>query len=158
MELYVKKLQENAKLPQRAHPGDLGFDLFAVETVAIQPGQTVAAKTGIACTFPEGWGGIIKARSSQGKAGIDVFGGVVDSGYRGEITVLLYNSNAPVEYRGSGGCLGPNNSISDPTVIYNHGDKIAQLVLVPVWDGQVVEVDKLTDTQRGAAGFGSTGR
>jgi len=158
MELQVKRLHENAKLPQRAHPGDLGFDLFAVETVAIQPGQTVAAKTGIACTFPEGWGAIIKARSSQGKAGIDVFGGVVDSGYRGEITVLLYNSNAPVEYRGSGGCLGPNNSISDPTVIYNHGDKIAQLVLVPVFPGTVQETTTLGESVRGTQGFGSTGR
>src|SRR5208337_1262226 len=158
MELQVKRLHENAKLPQRAYPGDLGFDLFAVETVAIQPGQTVAAKTGIACTFPEGWGAIIKARSSQGKAGIDVFGGVVDSGYRGEITVLLYNSNAPVEYRGSGGCLGPNNSISDPTVIYNHGDKIAQLVLVPVFPGTVQETTTLGESVRGTQGFGSTGR
>jgi dUTPase len=127
--------------------------------VAVQPGQTVAVKTGIACEFPEGWGGIIKARSSQGKAGIDVFGGVVDSGYRGEITVLLYNSNAPIEFRGSGGPLGPNDFYQyDPTVIYNHGDKVAQLVLVPVFPGTIQEATTLGESSRGTQGFGSTGR
>ena len=82
MILKAKRLQQNATIPARALPGDLGFDLFAVDNVCVQAGETVAAKTGIALEFPEAWGGIIKARSSQGKIGIDVFGGVVDSGYR----------------------------------------------------------------------------
>ncbi len=153
MELYVKKLQENAKLPQRAHPGDLGFDLFAVETVAVQPGQTVAVKTGIACTFPEGWGAFIKARSSQGKAGIDVFGGVVDSGYRGEITVLLHNSEESGPFQ-----ITPGYNPSDKAVIYAAGDKVAQLVLVPVFPGTVQETTTLAESVRGEKGFGSTGR
>lgn len=143
MELKVKRLHANAKLPTRAHSGDLGFDLFAIETVGVQPGQTVAAKTGVSCEFPEGWGAIIKARSSQGKVGVDIFGGVVDSGYRGEIIVLIHNTADPA---------------SEGTVIYYAGDKVAQLVLVPVFPGTVEEVTSLCETSRGAQGFGSSGR
>ena len=142
MDLKVKKVNINATLPKRAHSGDLGFDLFAVETVAVQSGQTVPAKTGIACAFPEGWGAIIKARSSQGKVGLDIFGGVVDSGYRGEIIVLLHNSADPA---------------SENPVVYYAGEKIAQLVLVPVFPGSVEEVTTLSETERGTNGFGSTG-
>lgn len=143
MILKAKRLQQNATIPARALPGDLGFDLFAVDNVCVQAGETVAAKTGIALEFPEAWGGIIKARSSQGKIGIDVFGGVVDSGYRGEIIVMLHNSNDPA---------------SEGHVYYSRGDKIAQLVLVPVFAGEVEEVNKLVDSTRGERGFGSTGR
>ena len=78
MELKVMRLHDKAIIPTRANPGDLGFDLFAVETVVVQAGQTSSAKTGVAFDFPEGWGACIKARSSQGKRGVDVFGGVVD--------------------------------------------------------------------------------
>ena len=144
MYLKIKRLHPDAEIPIRAYNGDLGFDLFALETVVIQPGQTVTAKTGVACSFPEGWGAFIKPRSSQGKASIDIFGGVVDNGYRGEIGVLLHNaiqSDTDVE-----------------TVIYRKGEKIGQLVLVQVFPGQVVEVQELDDTTRGNKGFGSTGR
>src|SRR5208282_5907235 len=141
--LKFKKLVPDAKLPTRAMPGDLGFDLFAVETVPVPAGSTVATKTGIACTFPEGWGAIIKPRSSQGKLGLDIYGGVVDSGYRGEIIVLIHNSNDP---QGEG------------HEVYKAGDKIAQLVLVPVFPGTSEETDSLEDSARGVAGFGSTGR
>ena len=144
-----KKLNDNARIPARALPGDLGFDLFALEPVHLYAGETVPVKTGIAAEFPEGWGAFIKPRSSQGKVGIDVFGGVVDSGYRGELIVLLHNANAP-----SSGALGQDEEI----IIYNAGDKIAQLVLVPVFPGISEETDTLSETQRGSAGFGSTGR
>jgi|SRR5665213_332517 len=143
MELKVKRLNEQATIPTRANPGDLGFDLFSMDTVVVQAGQTVAAKTGVACEFPEGWGALIKARSSQGKRGLDVFGGVVDSGYRGEIVVLLHNSADPS---------------SEDTIIYDKGDKIAQLVLVQVFTGVAKEVYKLEDSVRGEKGFGSSGR
>lgn len=143
MELKIKRLHENAKLPTRANTGDLGFDLFAIETVVVQAGQTVKAKTGIACEFPEGWGAFIKARSSQGGRGLDIFGGVVDNGYRGEIGILLHNSA---------------DSSSEDHVIYKCGDKIAQLVLVQTFPGIIKEVTSLSDSERGEKGFGSSGQ
>lgn len=143
MILKFKRLVENAKLPTRANPGDLGFDLFTLDAVGVQAGQTLAIKTGVACEFPEGYGAFIKARSSQGKVGIDVFGGVVDSGYRGELIVLLHNS-ADVHSEGH--------------IVYAAGDKIAQLVLVPVFPGTTEETTTLGETARGDKGFGSSGR
>lgn len=151
MDLKVKLLYGNAKVPTRANAGDLGYDLFAINTVVVQPGQTVMAETGVAFEFPEGWGAIIKARSSQGKNGLDVFGGVVDNGYRGEVKVLLHNS-APESPR----ILGPK--VEDATVIYYAGDKIAQLVLVPVFPGAIQEVATLGESERGEKGFGSSGK
>jgi dUTP pyrophosphatase len=139
MELKIKKLNPAAVIPSRVHTGDLGFDLFALETVAVQAGQTVLAKTGIACGFPKGWGGIVKGRSSQGKAGIDVLGGVIDNGYTGEVGVLLHNN-------------------SDDVIIYGAGNKIGQLILVPVFEGGTIEVEELGETTRGAQGFGSSGQ
>lgn len=150
IELKVKRLVPNAKLPTRANPGDLGFDLFALDTVVMQAGQTVAAKTGVACQFPEGWGAILKPRSSQGKAGVDIFGGVVDSGYRGELIVLLHNTNTS-EYDNG-------HLVQDGTVIYEAGNKIAQMVLVQVFPGAVEETTILDETVRGDKGFGSSGK
>jgi dUTP pyrophosphatase len=135
------KINPNAKIPVRALPGDLGFDIFALETVVVQPSETITAETGVSCQFPSGWGGILKARSSQGKAGIHILGGVVDSGYRGEIKVLLYNGN-----RG------------DNPVIYKAGEKIAQLVLVQTFPGTSEETNTIDSTERGDRGFGSTGK
>lgn len=155
MELKVKRLHPDAKLPAKAHVDDLGFDLFALETAGIQPGQTVAVKTGIAVAFPDGWGGIVKARSSQGKAGVNVLGGVIDHGYRGEIIVLIHNTNAPGEIV-EGHYKGFYNY--DPTVIYHPGDKVGQLVLVPVAAVDVQEVTSLSETERNTSGFGSTGK
>lgn len=143
MLLKIRKLNPKAIIPTRVHPGDLGFDLYADKTIVVQAGQTVLASTGISCGFPCNWGGIVKARSSQGKAGIDVLGGVIDSGYTGEIGVLLYNTADPS---------------SEGHIIYNAGDKIGQLILVPVFEGDTIEVDELDETSRGAQGFGSSGR
>lgn len=143
MELKVKKLNPAAIIPRRAHSNDLGFDLHALETVVVQSGQTVLAKTGIACEFPEGWGGIVKARSSQGKAGVNILGGVIDNGYTGEIGVLLHNTSDPA---------------SEDHKIYQAGEKIGQLVLVPVFQGDTIEVTELGQTSRGEQGFGSSGR
>src|SRR5208282_2477770 len=114
--IKFKRLVPNAKIPSRAHEGDLGFDLFAVGTVCIPAGEVVPVSTGIAAGFPLGWGAFIKARSSQGKMGLNILGGVVDSGYTGELIVLIHNTNDPR---------------SETHAIYAAGDKIAQLVLVP---------------------------
>ena len=141
--IQFKRLNPNARIPNRAHPTDLGFDLFTVDTVPIPAGSVVAVSTAIAARFPEGWGGIIKARSSQGKVGINILGGVVDQGYRGEIIVLVHNTNDPQ---------------SEGHEIYHAGDKIAQLVILPVAIARLVEADELSETRRGHGRFGSTGR
>jgi len=141
--LQFKRLNADAKIPNRAHTGDCGFDLFTLDPVCIQAGEVVSIPTGIAAGFPPGWGGIIKARSSQGKMGINVLGGVVDQGYTGQIIVMLHNTA---------------DSHSDNNVFYEAGDKIAQLVLIPVFPGAVEEVKELGETERGEKGFGSSGR
>jgi len=138
--MKVKKLSENAKLPQKAHSGDLGYDLFAGEGAAIFPNETKVVKTRIAIQFPEGYGAVIKDRSSVAtKKGLHTVAGVIDNGYIGEICIALYNG-------------------TDSLVHVAPGEKIAQLVLIPTVDFQVTEVDEVKSAdQRGDGGFGSTG-
>jgi deoxyuridine 5'-triphosphate nucleotidohydrolase len=139
--MKVKKLSEYARLPEKAHLGDLGYDLYTNEGSAIFPGETKIVKTGIAIQFPEGYGGIIKDRSSVAtKKGLFTVAGVIDNGYIGEICVALYNGTDSLLH------VGP-------------GEKIAQLVLIPTVDFEVEEVDEVRPTDlRADAGFGSTGR
>jgi dUTP pyrophosphatase len=138
--MKVKRLSENAQLPTKAHLGDLGYDLYTNEGVAIFPHETKVIKTGIAIQFPEGYGGIIKDRSSIAtKRGLHIVAGVIDNGYIGEICVALYNG-------------------TESLVHVKPLEKIAQLVLIPTVDFEVEEVDEVVPTdQRGDGGFGSTG-
>ena len=136
--IKFKRLTEDAKLPRRAHGGDAGFDLYATRSDTIWHGGQLVLPIGIACEIPAGWVGVIKPRSGMAvKHMINVHAGVIDSGYRGEVNVCLINhGDRPVEIR--------------------KGDKIAQMVVVP-FHGEAIEVDELSDTERGAGGFGSTG-
>lgn len=138
--MKVKKLSDSAKLPQKAHTGDLGYDLFTNEGVAVFPNETKIVKTGIAIEFPEGYGGFIKDRSSVAtKRGLHTVAGVIDNGYTGEICVALHNG-------------------TDSLVHVAPGEKIAQLVLIPTVNFEVIEVDEIVSAdQRGEGGFGSTG-
>ena len=138
--MKVKKLSETAKLPQKAHAGDLGYDLFANEGAAIFPNETKVVKTGIAIQFPAGYGGVIKDRSSVAtKKGLFTVAGVIDNGYIGEICIALHNG-------------------TDSLVHIAPGEKIAQLVLIPTVNFEVTEVDEVVSAdQRGEGGFGSTG-
>jgi len=138
--MKVKKLFEGAKLPQKAHAGDLGYDLFASTATDIFSDETRLVRTGIAIQFPEGYGGFIKDRSSVAtKKGVFTVAGVIDNGYIGEIQVALHNA-------------------SDEIVEINAGDKIAQLVLIPTVNFGVEEVDEMVSgDERGTGGFGSTG-
>lgn len=138
--MKVKKLSEYAQLPQKAHAGDLGYDLFSNEGAAIFPGETKVVKTGIAIQFPEGYGGVIKDRSSVAtKKGLFTVAGVIDNGYIGEICIALHNGTDSLIH------IGP-------------GEKIAQLVLIPTVNFEVTEVDEVISAdQRGVGGFGSTG-
>ena len=138
--MRVKKLVPQAILPQKAHAGDLGYDLFASSWIDIFPDETRLIRTGIAIQFPEGYGGFIKDRSSVAtKKGLFTVAGVIDNGYIGEIQVAVHNASQEV-------------------VEINAGDKIAQLVLIPTVNFTVQEVDEVVSAdQRGEGGFGSTG-
>ena len=142
--IAVKKLRENALIPTYGSAEAAGADVYACleEKITIMPGETVFIPTGIAMEVPKGCAGLMFARSSLGaKRGLAPANkvGVIDSDYRGEFMVALHNH----------GKL--------PQVIA-HGERIAQLLIVPVFTPGFVEVMELSDTQRGSGGFGSTGK
>ena len=142
--IAVKKLRSNALLPTYGSAEAAGADLYACldEVVTIGAGETVFIPTGIALEVPKGCAGLIYARSSLGtKRGLAPANkvGVIDSDYRGEITVVLHNHSAASQQ------VAP-------------GERIAQLLLTPVLTPAYEEVEELTDTVRGAGGFGSTGK
>ena len=142
MRLRVQRLDEAAILPTIAHEGDAGFDLHALEAFSLAPGERAMVRTGIAIEVSPGHAALVLPRSGlAAKHGISVVNapGLIDSGYRGEVKVLLLN-NDPAE-----------------TFTARAGDRIAQLVLTRVETPAVEEADSLTDTPRGEGGFGSTG-
>ena len=143
-QIRVKKLSEKAILPTYGTPYAAGADLYACleSPVTIQPGQTAWISTGIAMEVPEGCAGLIYARSGMAcKRGVAPANkvGVVDSDYRGPITVVQYNHG------------------NEPQTIC-HGERIAQMIITPVLTPAYIEADELTDTVRDASGFGSTGK
>jgi dUTP pyrophosphatase len=143
--LRVKLLEEGARLPVVAHPGeDLGYDLFALEATTLAPGATVKVRTGIAVEARHPATGVplgllVRDRSSMAARGIATTAGVIDAGYRGEILVLMTN-------------------LTDATVELKAGEKIAQMIPVPVLTGAVEQVVSLEDSARSEKGFGSSGR
>ena len=143
MKLSVLRLDPELPLPAYAHSGDAGLDLIASESVTLAPGERAAVPTGIALAIEEGFAGFVLPRSGRAlKEGLGVANapGLIDSGYRGEIKVVVVN-------------LDPNDKIE-----ILRGDKIAQLVIQPVTEAVIVEVDELPGSDRGQGGFGSTGR
>lgn len=138
--MKVKRLHVQAQLPVKAHSGDLGYDLFSNDQVTLLAGETKLISTGIAIQFPEGYGGLLRDRSSVAtKRGLFVVAGVIDNGYTGEILVALHNSHEGFQ------------------TIYK-GDKIAQLLLIPTVDFPVEEVEEISSSDgRNDKGFGSTG-
>lgn len=142
MEIRFKRLSVSAQIPVRARPGDAGLDLQAAEEAHIGPGERWKVGTGVAVEIPVGHAGLVLPRSGLAERhGISLVNapGLIDSGYRGEIGVLLLNT--------------------DPAEIFRvaPGDRIAQLVIVPVVEADGVEADELTESERGTDGFGSTG-
>jgi len=139
----VKKLNDNAKVPYRATSGSAGADLCACleSDVIIAPREHRLIPTGIAVEIPEGYGGFMFARSSLGKQGVGLANsvGVIDSDYRGEMGMLLINH-------------------SDVPFTVCNGDRIAQLVIMPVYAAEFICDDELSGTARGEGGFGSTGK
>jgi dUTP pyrophosphatase len=143
MDLPVIKLKDNAVVPTRAHPGDAGLDLYSTEGAHLGPGERWSVGTGIALEIPEGHAGLVLPRSGLAREhGIALVNspGLIDAGYRGEVRVLLLNTD-PAE-----------------TVRIEAGARIAQLVVAPVAIAAPVEVTELSDSARGEGGFGSSGR
>lgn len=142
MKLKIKKLDENATIPTRAHETDAGLDLYSIEeNVTINPQSRLTIKTGISIEIPEGYYGRVAPKSGlASKQGIDVLAGVIDSSYRGEVKVILYNTNKDV----------------GAWQVFK-GDKIAQLIIEKHYNFPVEIVKELSDTERGDGGFGSTG-
>ncbi|MEK6277597.1 MAG: dUTP diphosphatase [Actinomycetota bacterium] len=143
MELRFARLSDNAVLPTRAHEGDAGLDLYAAEAAHMGPGERWSVPTGVAVEIPEGHAGLVLPRSGLAREhGIALVNspGLIDAGYRGELRVLLLNTDPAEVYR-----VAP-------------GDRIAQLVVVPIASVEPAEAEALADSTRGDGGFGSSGR
>ncbi|MEI6843527.1 MAG: dUTP diphosphatase [bacterium] len=140
MILKVKKLHPDAKLPEYARAGDAGMDLFAPEDVVVPKGKTAKIKSGISVEIPEGFVGLFWDKSGLSiNHSIKVLGGVLDSGYRGELVVGVIN-------------------LGDEDYVFEKHHKITQMLVQPVVSAEIVEVDELSESERGKGGLGSTGK
>ena len=143
MTLPVQRLAATAKLPSRATNGDAGLDLYSSEPCRLEPGARASVGTGVAVQIPEGHAGLVLPRSGwAAKHGISLVNapGLIDAGYRGEVRVLLLNTDR------------------DDAFEISEGDRIAQLLVVPFASLDPVEAHSLAESERGEGGFGSTGR
>jgi dUTP diphosphatase len=141
IELPITRLRDDAVVPERAYAGDAGLDLAACERVELGPGQRTVVGTGLAVAIPEGYAGFVQPRSGlAARHGLSVVNspGLVDSGYRGELRVVLLNTDASEAF------------------VVEPGMRIAQLVVLPVPEIDLVEVDELPASERGVRGFGSS--
>lgn len=141
IDVPVTRLRDDAVLPTRAYPGDAGLDLVACERHELRPGERALVGTGIAVAIPGGHAGLVTPRSGlAAKNGITIVNtpGLVDSGYRGELRVIMHNTDL------------------HETVVIEPGMRIAQLVVVALPDAVLREVDELPESERGASGFGSS--
>ncbi len=143
MNLRYRRLTPAARPPGRAHDGDAGYDLHAAETASLSPGERASVGTGIAVAIPDGYAGLVLPRSGlAARHGIALVNapGLIDSGYRGELRVLLLNTDRSDQFEVA------------------EGDRIAQLLLVRVEAPELEEAEELDETARGEGGFGSSGR
>jgi dUTP pyrophosphatase len=141
LELPIRRLRPDARVPEHAYAGDAGLDLAACEALELGPGERAVVPTGLAVAIPEGYAGFVQPRSGlAAERGITVVNspGLIDSGYRGEIKVVLLNTDA------------------EETFTAEPGDRIAQLVVLAVPQLALVEVERLPESERGARGFGSS--
>ena len=140
MRLKIKKLHSKAVVPHYAHAGDAGMDLYVPERATLLPGERKSIPLGLALEIPEGYAGLMWDKSGLSHShGIKTFGGVIDSGYRGEIHAGVMN-------------------LSDKSYVFEAGHKIVQLLIQKIEHPEVLEVKKLSGSERGKGGFGSTGK
>ena len=141
IELPVRRLREDAVVPERAYAGDAGLDLAACDRFELGPGERAIVGTGLAVAIPDGHAGFVQPRSGlAARHGLSVVNapGLIDSGYRGEIRVVLLNTDLREAF------------------VVEPGMRIAQLVVLPVPELELVETDELPESERGARGFGSS--
>jgi len=141
IELPVQRLRDDAVLPAPAYAGDAGLDLSACERVELGPGERATVGTGLAVAIPDGYAGFVQPRSGlAARHGITIVNapGLVDSGYRGELQVVLLNTDRAAPF------------------VVEPGMRIAQLVVMPVTPAELLEVDELPESERGVRGFGSS--
>ncbi len=141
IELLVRRLRADAVVPARAYAGDAGLDLATCERVELAPGARAVVSTGLAVAIPDGYAGFVQPRSGlAARHGIALVNspGLIDSGYRGEVKVVLLNTDRA------------------DTFVAEPGERIAQLVVLPLGEAEVVEVDELPESDRSVRGFGSS--
>ncbi|MGI0534970.1 dUTP diphosphatase [Bacillus pfraonensis] len=157
LRVKIKRLNESVEIPKYAREFDAGFDLVAAEDVIINPGETKVIPTGLAFEIPPGYELQVRPRSGiSRKTFLRVVLGTVDSGFRGEVGVIVSNTS----YLGNSITLGINDEhgiCASVKYEIKKGDRIAQGVIAPVETAHFVEVDKLSESERGKGGFGSTG-
>ena len=142
-ELAVRRLRDDAIVPSRAYPGDAGLDLAACERVELGPGERATVATGLAVAVPLGYAGFVQPRSGlAAEHGLTILNtpGLIDAGYRGELRIVLHNSDRTTPF------------------VVEPGMRIAQLVVLPIANLDLVEVEELPQSERGVRGFGSSSR
>ncbi len=137
--LPIRRLDAAAVLPTRAHHDDAGLDLYGLEDAVVPPGEGRVLRTGVAVAVAAGHVGLVCDRSSMAKRGLKTAGGVIDAGYRGEVGVVVWN-------------------LSREPQSVKKGERVAQMLVVPIAVPAPIESSDLGETKRGAGGFGSTGR
>lgn len=148
--IEVELIHSEAKVPNKSHQHDGGYDITSIEDFNLMSGELKLCKTGIKIGIPEGYVGLLRGRSGLGVQGIDplefyypdtqplvLLGGVIDSNYRGEVGVIIKNLGSGIK-------------------IIKKGDRICQIIMLKIWDGGIMMVKKLGETDRGSAGFGSS--
>ncbi len=139
MELKIQRIHENAKLPLYQHKGDAGLDIFSSIDCVLEAGEVKPVPTGFRMAVPDGYVGLVWDKSGISLRGVHRLAGVIDSGYRGEVQVVMVN-------------------LGNEAFVIEKGMKIAQLLVQPVTEVKVVETKELETTSRGEEGFGSTGK
>lgn len=140
MNVKIRKINKDAKIPQYAHKGDAGLDLFSVADISMRPMHRTAVPTGIEIEIPKGYVGLVWDKSGLAlKEGVKTMAGVIDSSYRGELKVVMVN-------------------LSSKILKISKGMKIGQLLIQPITIVKIIEAKALKETKRGKRGFGSTGR
>lgn len=139
MELKIQRIHKDAKLPLYQHKGDAGLDIFSSIDCVLEAGEVKPVPTGIRVAVPDGYAGLVWDKSGISLKGVHRLAGVIDSGYRGEVQVVMVN-------------------LGNEAFVIEKGMKIAQLLVQPVTEVNVVETEELETTSRGEEGFGSTGK